>query len=289
MKTRMIQLLCVAAIASFVGIVEAQNPAESFTDKVGIEQKLNAQAPLDAVFRDESNQPARLGNYFGTEPVILVLAYYDCPNLCTLVLNATLTSVQDLRLDAGKDFQIVVVSFDPNEKAILAAEKKRTYVRRYARPGGAAGWHFLTGDEPAIRQLARSVGFSYAYDPATKQFAHPSAIMVLTPEGKISRYFAGIEYPPKDLRLALIEAAGNRIGSLTDQLFLFCFHYNPMTGKYGVAIMRIVRVCGCATVFALAAFVIHQLRREHRVSRSKILPSGRQVKLSEAQARQILK
>lgn len=194
----------------------------------------------------------RLGNYFGAKPVILVLAYYECPNMCTLVLNAMLTSVQDLKFDAGKDFEIVVVSFDPRETPALAAQKRKAYTQRYGRPADADGWHFLTGDKPAIAQLAESVGYRFVFDPQTQQFAHPSAIMVLTPEGKVSRYFAGIEYPPKDLRLALVEAAGDRIGSLTDQLFLLCFHYNPLTGKYGLLIMRVVRVAGLATVAALA-------------------------------------
>jgi protein SCO1/2 len=249
-----------------------QNPQNVLSAKVGIDQKLNAQVPLNLKFRDEGGRPARLGNYFGVKPVILVLAYYECPNLCTLVLNAALTSVQDLKLEAGKDFEIVVVSFNPRETAALAAAKKRTYTQRYARPGGASGWHFLTGDEPAIAQLAESVGFRYVFDSPTKQYAHPSAIMVLTPEGKISRYFAGIEYPPKDLRLALVEASNRRIGSLTDQLFLFCFHYDPLTGKYGVAIMRVIRVAGFATVFALGAFIIIHLRRERQGGRPPDAP-----------------
>ena len=264
MKSHLAKFFCLIAAGMVTAAAYGQNPPDALADRVGMDQKLNAQVPLEAVFRDETGQRVRLGNYFGTKPVILVLAYYECPNLCTLVLNATLASVQDLRFNAGTDFQIVVVSFDPREKPALAAEKKRTYVRRYARPGGAGGWHFLTGDEPAIKQLAQSVGFHFVFDAQSKQYAHPSAIMVLTPAGKISRYFAGIEYPPKELRLALIEAADGRIGSLTDQLFLFCFHYNPLTGKYGVAIMRVIRVCGCATVFLLGAFVIVQLRRDRQ-------------------------
>jgi protein SCO1/2 len=224
--------------------------------------------PLDLAFRDETGKSVSIGNYFGTKPVILVLAYYECPNLCTLVLNSVLTSAQDLKLDAGKDFEIVVVSFNPHETSALAAAKKRGYTQRYARPDGADGWHFLTGDEPQIAQLAQNVGFRYVFDPEAKQYAHPSAIMVLTPEGKISRYFAGIEYPPKDLRLALIEASNRRIGSLTDQAFLFCFHYNPLTGKYGVAIMRLIRVTGLATVLVLGTFIVIQLRRDRGVNQA---------------------
>jgi protein SCO1/2 len=268
MKTHTTQPGCVAKIvslivaAAFVSAAHGQNAQGVLLAKVGVDQKLNAQVPLNLVFRDESGQSVRLGSYFGTKPVILVLAYYECPNLCTLVLNAVLTSAQDLRLDAGKDFAIVVVSFNPHETAALAAAKKRTYTLRYGRPKDANGWHFLTGDEPAIAQLTQSVGFRYVFDAETKQYAHPSAIMVLTPEGKISRYFAGIEYPPKELRLALVEASNRRIGSLTDQLFLFCFHYNPLTGKYGVPIMRVIRVACFTIVFALGAFVIINLRRE---------------------------
>jgi protein SCO1/2 len=254
--------------ALLVGTAYGQSLQSALSDKVGIDQKLNAQVPLNLAFRDESGQLVRLERFFGTKPVILVLAYYECPNLCTLVLNAVLTSVQDLKFDAGKDFEIVVVSFNPRETTALAAAKKRAYVLHYGRPQDANGWHFLTGDEPAISQLTQRVGFRYVFDSQTNQYAHPSAIMVLTPEGKISRYFAGIEYPPNELRLALITASNRRIGSLTDQLFLFCFHYNPLTGKYGVVIMRVIRIAGFATVFALGAFVVIQLRRERRTARS---------------------
>jgi protein SCO1/2 len=230
----------------------------------GLDQKLNAQAPLNLTFRDETGAAVRLGNYFGSKPVILVLAYYECPNLCTLVLNAMLASVQDLKFDVGKDFEIVVVSFNPRETPTLAAQKRKAYTQRYGRPQDNGGWHFLTGDEPAIVQLAQSVGFRFAWDAQAQQYAHPSAIMVLTPEGKVSRYFAGIEYPPKELRLALVEASERRIGSLTDRVFLLCFHYNPLTGKYGLAIMRVMRVAGFATVAALAIFMGAMFRRDRR-------------------------
>jgi len=230
----------------------------------GLEQKLNAQVPLALSFRDEAGQTVRLGSFFGKKPVIFTLAYYECPNLCTLVLNALLTGAQDLKFDAGKDFEIVVVSFDPRETAALASAKKKTYTQRYGRPQDNGGWHFLTGDEPAIAQLAQSVGYRYVFDPQTQQYAHPSAIMVLTPEGKVSRYFAGIEYPARDLRLALIEASHRRIGSLTDQIFLLCYHYNPLTGKYGIVIMRVVRIACAATVGSLAIFMAAMFRRDRR-------------------------
>ncbi len=254
-------------LACFALWLSAANAQSNVPGNAGLEQKLNAQVPLNLTFRDETGEAVRLGNFFGAKPVILVLAYYECPNLCTLVLNATLTSVQDLKLDAGKDFEIVVVSFDPREKASLAAQKMKAYTQRYGRPQDNGGWHFLTGNEPEIAALAHSVGFRFAWDAEVRQYAHPSAIMVLTPEGKISRYFAGIEYPPKELRLALVEASERRIGSLTDQLFLLCFHYNPLTGKYGVAIMRVIQVAGFATVAALATFMVAMARRDRRLSK----------------------
>jgi protein SCO1/2 len=240
----------------------AQNLPRDASANAGLDQKLNAQVPPNLGFRDEAGQQVRLGNYFGEKPVILALAYYECPNLCTLVLNALLTGAQDLQLDAGRDFEIVVVSFNPRETTALASAKKKTYTQRYGRPQDNDGWHFLTGDEPAIAQLAESVGYRYAFDPQTRQYAHPSAIMVLTPDGKVSRYFAGIEYPPRELHLALIEASNRRVGSLTDQLFLLCFHYNPLTGKYGLIIMRVVRVACFATVGALALFMTTMFRRD---------------------------
>jgi protein SCO1/2 len=241
-------------------------PENLFSTKAGLEQKLSAQIPLNLRFRDETGRLVALNSCFGSKPVILVFSYYECPNLCTLVLNALLNSVQDLKWNAGKDFEIVVVSFDARETPALASAKKRTYTKRYGRPGTEAGWHFLTGDAPEIGELARSIGFHFVFDPETKQFAHPSVITVLSPEGKISRYFAGIEYPPQELRVALIGAANHLRGSLTDQLFLLCYHYNPLTGKYGLVVMRVVRVAGFATVGALALFMTTMLRRERKLA-----------------------
>jgi protein SCO1/2 len=265
-STRFLKIAGVLIAGLLAIAAYGQNSPSDISAKVGLDQKLNAQVPLDLSFRAETGEPVRLGGYFGKRPVILVLAYYECPNLCTLVLSALLTSAQDLKFDAGKDFEIVVVSFDPRETPALAMAKKRTYTQLYGRPEDAGGWHFLTGEEPAIAQLANSVGFRYTFDPQTKQYAHPSAIMVLTPDGKISRYFAGIEYPPKELRLALIEASNHRIGSLTEQLFLLCFHYNPLIGKYGLVIMRVIRIACFATVAALALFMTLMFRRDRRES-----------------------
>lgn len=239
-----------------------QTPQQQIAARAGLEQMLGAQVPLDAVFRDEHGKNAPLGSYFGKKPVVLALAYYECPNLCTLVLNGILTTAQDLKLDAGKDYEIVVVSFDPHERPALAAAKKQIYIQRYGRPSYSYGWHFLTGDESSITRLADSVGYHFAWDASTSQFAHPSAIMILTPQGKVSRYFPGIEYPPREVRLALMAASDDQVGSLVDRVFLLCFHYNPATGKYGLLIWRVIQIAGCGTALLLALFVILNVRRE---------------------------
>jgi protein SCO1/2 len=229
---------------------------------VGIDQKLNGQVPLDLSFRDETGRSVRLEDYFGQRPVVLALVYFECPMLCTQVLNGLLRSLQNLNLDAGRQFEVLAVSINPRETPELAAAKQKTYVGLYGRPGASGGWHFLTGDEPAIERLAKSVGFRYAYDPVSGQYAHATAIMVLTPEGKISRYFYGIEYPARDLRLGLVEASAGRIGSPADQVLLFCYHYDPTTGKYGLVISNIVRAAGLATALALGIFMLVMFRRE---------------------------
>lgn len=241
----------------------AQNPQAELTAKAGLDQKLDAQVPLNLTFRDEHGTAVQLGRFLGVKPLVLVLAYYECPSLCTLVLNALLQSAQDLKFDAGREYQILVVSINPQESPALAAAKKQLYIQRYGRPGSEDGWHFLTGDEDAIQQLAQSIGYRFVYDPQTRQFAHPSVITVLTPSGKVSRYFAGIEYPPKEVRLALIEASNSRIGSLTDQLFLLCFHYNPATGKYGLVVTRVIQFAGISTVILLGSLITLMVRREH--------------------------
>jgi protein SCO1 len=240
-----------------------QNAQANLTAKTGLDQRLNAQLPLNVAFHDEHGATALLADYFGSKPVILVLAYYECPNMCTLVLNALLQSAQDLKFEIGKEYQIIVVSIDPHEGPALAAAKKQIYTQRYGRPGAATGWHFLTGDDASIRSVANAIGFRFVYDPETRQFAHPSVITVLTPAGKVSRYFAGIEYPPKDLRLALIEASDNHIGSLTEQLFLLCFHYDPASGKYGLIIKGVIQFAGISTVLVLGCCITLMVRREH--------------------------
>jgi protein SCO1/2 len=230
--------------------------------QVGIDQKLNSQVPLDLVFTDEYGQAVRLGQYFGKKPVILSLVYYDCPMLCTQVLNGLTGSLKALKFDVGRDFEVVTVSFDPREKPELARQKKEGYMVRYGREGASAGWHFLTGDEASITALADAVGFHFVWDEETKQFAHASGIMILTPEGKLSRYFYGIEYAPRDMQLGLVEASNNKIGSPVDQILLYCFHYDPQTGKYGFVIMNALRVTGFATFFGLALLIFLMKRRE---------------------------
>jgi len=230
--------------------------------QVSIDQKLNQSIPLNLTFRDENGAPVALAQFFGKKPVILTLVYYNCPNLCTQVLNGVESGLKELPLDIGKQFDVVTVSIDPTESHVLAKVKQEMYVGMYGRPGAAQGWHFLTGDEPQIRQLADAVGFHYAYDPATKQFAHYSAILLLTPEGKISRYFYGIQYPSRDLRLGLVEASEGKIGTPADQILLFCYHYDPATGKYGLLISHVIQAGGLLTVLILGVAILILFRGE---------------------------
>jgi protein SCO1/2 len=199
--------------------------------------------------------------------VILSLVYYDCPMLCTQVLSGLITSMKQMSLNAGSDFTVITLSIDPSEKPQLAAAKHEVYAGIYDRPGAFEGWHFLTGDEPQIKQLAAAVGFRYAYDPHTRQFAHPSGIMVLTPDGRLARYLYGVSYPPRDLRLSLVEAAENRIGTVTDQILLYCYHYDPATGRYGFLIARLIKIAGVFTAAGLAVLIGLLLRRERLESK----------------------
>ncbi|HEX9421673.1 MAG TPA: SCO family protein [Pyrinomonadaceae bacterium] len=232
---------------------------------VGIDQKLNEQLPFDLVFKDETGENVKLGNYFGRKPVVLSLVYYQCPMLCNQVLNGMVTAFKVMAFQPGQEFEVVTVSFDPRETPALAAAKKNTYVNylpEARRAGAAGGWHFLTGDEASIKSLTEAVGFRYHFDEATNQFAHASAIYVTTPQGKLARYFYGIEYAPRDLRLGLIEAADNKIGSPVDQLLLYCFHYDPATGKYGAAVMNVMRGAGLVTLVALVGMLLMLRRRD---------------------------
>jgi len=231
---------------------------------IGLDQLLNQQLPLTLSFRDETGKTVQLGDYFGEKPVILSFAYYDCPMLCTLVINGLIRTLRTLSFSAGTEFNIVTVSFNPKDTPPMAAIKRQTSLQSYSRKGAENGWHFLTGDEKTIQQLTQAVGFRYAYDENTQQYQHPSGIMILTPDGKLSRYFYGIEYAPRDVRLGLIEASAGKIGSPVDQVLLLCFHYDPTTGKYGLIITRALQLGGLATMLALGVFMLISSRRDRR-------------------------
>jgi protein SCO1/2 len=232
--------------------------------QVGIDQRLNEQVPLDLRFRDESGREVRLSEYFAKgRPVVLTLVYYECPMLCNQVLNGAVGAFQALPFTAGKEFEVVTVSFDEREGPELAARKKETYLRRYKREGSEAGWHFLTGDKASIEALARAVGFHYVWDEQSKQFAHASALMVATPGGRLSHYFYGIDYAPKDLRLALVEASEGKIGSPVDALLLYCYHYDPAAGRFA-PVMGVLRVAGVLTVAGVVALLFYLRRKTRR-------------------------
>ena len=231
--------------------------------QVGIDQRLNEQVPLDLRFRDEAGREVQLAEYFAKgKPVVLTLVYYECPMLCNQVLNGAVGAFQALPFTAGKEFEVVTVSFDDREGPELAARKKETYLRRYKREGSEAGWHFLTGDKASIEALARAVGFRYVWDEQSKQFAHASALMVATPTGRLSHYFYGIDYAPKDLRLALVEASEGKVGSPVDALLLYCYHYDPASGRFA-PVMGVLRVAGVLTVAGVVALLLY-LRRKTR-------------------------
>ena len=226
---------------------------------VGIEQHLDEQIPPELKFRDETGQAVRLGDYLGKKPMILNLVYYQCPMLCGEVLSGLESALRVLKFDVGKEFDVLTVSFDPHETPEMATKKKAEFLKRYGRPA-AAGWHFLTGPQESIDGLTKAAGFQYQYDPKTGQFAHATAIMVLTPEGKIAQYYYGVEYAPKDLRLGLIQASENKIGNLADQVLLYCYHYDPTTGKYGAIIARVLQLSGLATILVLGILMTVLMR-----------------------------
>jgi protein SCO1 len=227
---------------------------------VGIEQRLNQQIPPTLTFRDETGKTVQLSDYFGRKPMILNLVYYQCPMLCGEVLTGLESALRVLKFDVGKEFDVLTVSFDPKETPAMASEKKAEYLKRYGRPGAAAGWHFLTGSAASVDALTRAAGFQYQYDPRSGQFAHATAIMVLTPEGKIGQYYYGVEFAPKDLRLGLIQASQNKIGTVVDQVLLYCYHYDPETGKYGAIISRVLQLAAGATVLILGTFLVVMFR-----------------------------
>jgi protein SCO1/2 len=236
-------------------------------ENVGIEQHLNAQVPPDLTFRDETGKMVTLGNYFGRKPLILNLVYYNCTMLCGEALAGLASAMRLVKFDVGNEFDVVTVSFDPHETPEMAAAKKKDYVGRYGRANAAAGWHFLTGDPDSINALTKAVGFQYQYDPKTNQYPHATAIMVLTPQGRISRYFYGVDFPPKDLRMGLVEASQGKIGNAVDAVLLFCYHYNPETGKYGAMVANILRLAAGATILFLGAFLFVLWRMDLSVAK----------------------
>ena len=267
-------LLLVSAAAPAGARPEPMAP-DSVVRNAAIDQKLDSQVPPDLAFRDEAGSTVRLGDYFARgKPVVLSLVYYRCPGLCTMTLNGMSRAFKPLQFSAGKEFEVVTVSIDPHETPQLAAQKKAEYVRQYGRAGAGNGWHFLTGDAPEIKRLADAVGFRYLYDPATNQFAHSAGIMVLTPAGRVARYFYGLEYSARDLRWGLVEASEGRIGSVADTVNLLCYAYDPASGKYGVPVMRTLRAAAVLTMATLAAFVLLMIRRERRAPIEGLRDSG---------------
>jgi len=253
-----------AVILALTGSLAAQSETSrpSILENVGLDQRLNSQIDGKLQFVDEKGNRVELGQYFGQKPMILTLVYYECPMLCTLILNGLVRAIRTLELSVGEEYEIITVSIDPEETPELAVKKKTQYLENYGRPNAAEGWHFLTGDQDQITRLAEAVGFRYVYDEKSGEYAHASGIMVITPAGKVARYFYGVEYSPRDLRLGLVEASNSKIGSPVDQILLFCYHYDPTTGKYSVAIMSFLRLAGVATVLAIGTFLIVMIRRE---------------------------
>lgn len=236
---------------------------------VTIEQKLDSQLPLDAPFKDENGQTKPLGAYFGKRPVVLALVYYECPMLCTQILNGVVRAAKVLRFSPGDEYDVVAISFDARETPAQAAAKKTVYLKSYGHPEAADSWHFLTGDVDSIKRVTDAVGFRYSWDPHSGQFAHASAVYVLTPEGRLSKYFYGVDYSPKDMRLALVEASHNKIGNAVDQILLFCYHFDPHSAKYTPYALGLLRAAGGATVLLLGGFVFIMLRRDSRQKGSR--------------------
>jgi protein SCO1/2 len=280
-------IVAVAGIALMPSLVAAQGalpmqepgePAKSkpgILGKIGIDQRLNHHVPLDLPFVDENGKEVRLGDFFGKRPVLLALVYYECPMLCTQVLNGVTGALKAISFDVGKEFDVVAVSINPKEGPGLASQKKQAYVERYGRAQTAAGWHFLTGREENIQTLAAAVGFRYVYDEEIKQYAHGAGVELITPKGVIARYYYGIEYSPRDIRLGVIEASEERIGSPIDNVLLLCYHYDPATGKYGAAAIRMVRIGAVLTMAAFGTFLIVSLRRERTTGRQAAATADR--------------
>lgn len=255
--------LCATASAQYFTPPETKTVAPPGLEGVGIDQHLNEQVPLNLTFKDEQGKTVKLGDYFHDgRPVILNLVYFQCPMLCTEVLNGLTSALRVIRFVPGKEFEVVTLSIDPRETPELAANKKQMYLKKLGNPEAGKGWHFLTGDQAQISELANAVGFHYRYDPKLGQFAHAAGIMLITPSGKVSQYYYGVEYSAKDMRLGIVEASQNKIGSLADQVLLYCYHYDPSTGKYGATITNIIRLAGLATVIVLGSTLVLLFRQE---------------------------
>jgi protein SCO1/2 len=262
MRSKVLAGLGTILLAS--SFLQAQYARPQITRGVTIEQNLNSPVPLDLLFHDETGQTVPLRTYFGEKPVIFSLVYFKCPSLCPMSLRETVSSLRRMPLQVGLDYNVVVVSFDPSDTPATALEKKNEYAKMFGRAGFNSGWHFLTGSQESISRLTSAIGFGYHWDEATKQYIHASGIMVATPEGRMSRYFFGIDYAPADLRLALADAAKHKISRPVDFILQFCFHYDPTQGKYTLAIINILKVAGCLTVLAIAALVYYLMRNDKR-------------------------
>jgi len=243
---------------------------EAFLKEIAFDQKLGAQLPLDLPFTDDTGKAVRLGEYFGQKPVLMLITYFNCTMLCPLLLDGLVRALRPISFDIGQQFTVLTVSINPRETPAIAASRKELYVQRYGRPGAERGWHFLTGTADAIAALTQPIGFRFVYDKKKDEYAHASGIVIFTPEGKAARYLYGVEFSPRDMRLALIEATNHTIGNPVDQIMLYCFHYDPLTGKYGVVIMNVIRLAGSATVAVLGTFMFLMFRRDRR----KTAPSG---------------
>lgn len=262
MRSKVLAGLGTVLLAS--SFLQAQYARPQITQGVGIEQKLNSPVPLDLIFHDETGQTVPLRTYFGEKPVIFSLVYFKCPSLCPMSLRETVSSLRRMPLQVGLDYNVLVVSFDPSDTPATAAEKKAEYAKMFGRAGFNSGWHFLTGSQESISRLTSAIGFDSRWDQATKQYIHASGIMVATPDGRMSRYFYGIDYAPADLRLALANAAQHKISRPVDFILQFCFHYDPTQGKYTLTIINILKVAGILTVLAIAALVYYLMRNDKR-------------------------
>lgn len=262
----LIAALAGVSLLALRGAADAQSPASRIMRQAKFDQRLGEKIPATATFRDATGQLRQLKEFLGRRPVVLALVYYECPMLCTLELNGLVRSLKALPMRLGRDFTVLTVSFDPGETPELAAKKKVSYLAQLDRPANSAGWRFLTGDQKNIDQLCSAVGFQAVYDPQRDEYAHASGLVVLTPEGTISRYFFGIDYPARDLRLGLTEASRGELGGLSDHLLLLCYAYDPATGKYGLVIMNVIRLGGIATVLLLGGFIAVSIYRDRRAA-----------------------